>query len=430
MDFDGDVLAVSTDGFAGDDLGADGGLEGDFEVLAGDDGFEFFGDFATEGVGFAAVAHQAKGVNAIAGDEEVEANEVLGAVVGEFVVEAGIAGGDGFELVVEVGQEVGHGSFEVDHGAILDVTEVGLVAAFCVDEAENGADHGSRKDDFAFDPRFADFADGGLVGEVGGGAKVELFAAVQSNLVVGGRIGDDKVKTEFALEAFADDVHVEQTEEADAETEAEHGRVFGFKMEGGVGEGELLDGVFEVLVLVVADGEKAGVNEGEDVFVAWERGGVGSGDESDGVANLGFAGGFEVGDDVANLAGGEFGARGHFGGEGADFEGETVRGGGKHADGAGLRDGTIKHADVEDDAAVIVKVGVKDEGAGGRGGGLEVVGGGGGGGFPHRDRHGVHSPVRQGASSRRDRGVHPLVRPGSDGGPVRDPQGAGGPHLF
>ena len=63
-------------------------------------------------------------------------------------------------------------------------------------------------------------------------------------MVVGGRIGNDKVKTEFALQTFADDVHMEQTEEADAEAEAEHGRVFGFKMQGGVGEGELLHGVF------------------------------------------------------------------------------------------------------------------------------------------------------------------------------------------
>ena len=178
MDFDGDVLAVGADGFAGDDFGADGGLEGDFKVLAGDDGFEFFGDFAAEGVGFAAVAHQTEGVNAVAGDQEIKADKVLGAIVGEFVIKAGVAGGNGFELVVEVGQKVGHRSFKVNHGAVLNIAEVGLAAAFFVDETEDGTDHRFRKDDLAFDPGFANFADGGLVGEVGGGAKVEFFAAV------------------------------------------------------------------------------------------------------------------------------------------------------------------------------------------------------------------------------------------------------------
>ena len=144
MDFDGDVFTVSADGFAGDDAGADGGLEGDFEVLAGDDLFEFFGDVAADGVGFGAVAHDGEGVVFVAGDEEVHAHEVFGAVVGEFVVEAGVATGDGFELVVEVGEEICHWGFKVNDGAVFDVAQIFLEAAFFYDEVEDGADHFPR----------------------------------------------------------------------------------------------------------------------------------------------------------------------------------------------------------------------------------------------------------------------------------------------
>ena len=39
-------------------------------------------------------------------------------------------------------------------------------------------------------------------------------------MVIGARVGDDEVEVELTLEAFANDVHVEKAEKADAEAEA------------------------------------------------------------------------------------------------------------------------------------------------------------------------------------------------------------------
>ena len=68
------------------------------------------------------MAHKAQGVHAVAGDEKIEANEVFGAIVGKFIVEASVAGSDRFELVVEIGEEVRHRGFKINHGAIFDIT--------------------------------------------------------------------------------------------------------------------------------------------------------------------------------------------------------------------------------------------------------------------------------------------------------------------
>lgn len=362
MNLHSDVFAISTDGFAGKNAGADGGLEGNFEVLAGDDFFEFLGDFAADTVRFGAMTHNRKGVNLLAGDEEVDTDEVFSAVVGEFVVEAGVARGGRFELVVKVGEEVGHRGFKVNHGAVFKVAEVGLVAAFFVDQAEDGADHLAREDNFAFDPRFANLGNGGLVGEVGGGLDFEFGAVAEGDLVVGTGVGDNEIEVKFAFETFADDVHVKQAEEADAEAEAEDGGALWLKAEGGVGEGELVDGIFEVFVLVVGDGEKASVDEGENILVAGERGGGGIFCEGDSVADFGVAGGFEVGDDVADFAGFEGGFGLHARGESTDFESLAVGVGGHHQDVVAGSKGAREDADVEDDAAVVVEVGVENKG--------------------------------------------------------------------
>lgn len=184
-------------------------------------------------------------------------------------------------------------------------------------------------------------------------------------MVIGGGVGDDEVKIKLAFEALADDVHVKETEEADAEAKTEDGAVFRLEAEGGVGEGETFDGFFKVFVLVVRDGEKAGVDKGENVFVAGEgRSGWGFG-EGDGVADFGVASGLEVGDDVADFAGSEGGFGLHVGGEDADLEGDAFFVGGEHFYSGIFVKVAFENADVEDDAAVIVEIRIEDEGAGG-----------------------------------------------------------------
>ncbi len=82
----------------------------------------------------------------------------------------------------------------------------------------------------------------------------------------------------------------------------------------------------------------------------------------DGIADGDVVDGFDVGDDKADLAGGEGidggGAGGEFAEVGDVEEGVLAH----HADALGFDEGAVDDADVDDDAAVVVVLGVEDEG--------------------------------------------------------------------
>jgi len=115
--FGDDVLAHGVDGFAGDDFGADGGLDGDLEHLAGNE-FAHFGDekFAAF-VGELAVDDDGERVDGLSGDQDVELDHGRFPVVGEVVVEGCIAAGDGFEAVVKIEDDFVQRQFVVQHDA-------------------------------------------------------------------------------------------------------------------------------------------------------------------------------------------------------------------------------------------------------------------------------------------------------------------------
>ena len=64
------------------------------------------------------------------------------------------------------------------------------------------------------------------------------------------RRGDEQVEVELALEPLADDLHVQEPEEAAPEPEAERLRGLGLVRERGVGEPQPLERVAELRVLV------------------------------------------------------------------------------------------------------------------------------------------------------------------------------------
>ena len=162
-----------------------------------------------------------------AGDVEIELDQIFGPVIGQLVVERAVAAGDAFELVVKIGQQVGQRRLEADECPWLDVAEVFLQAAFAGNQLDDRTDVVLRHDDFAFDPRLADFCDFGRVGQVGGDFGYPVRSPLlRANLVIGRRVGDDQLQVVLALQPLADDVHVQQPEEADAHAKAEHRRVF------------------------------------------------------------------------------------------------------------------------------------------------------------------------------------------------------------
>ena len=79
---------------------------------------------------------------------------------------------------------------------------------------------------------------------------LELLARLRQHAVGDVRRGDEQVEVELALEALADDLHVQEPEEAAAEAEAERLRRLGLVEERGVVQLQLLEGVAKVRVVV------------------------------------------------------------------------------------------------------------------------------------------------------------------------------------
>ena len=112
-----DVLAHGVDGLAGDDLGADRGLDGDFEHLAGNQ-FAHLGDQGLAAfVGEVAVDDDGEGVDGLAGDQDVELHHGRFPIAGEVVVERSVAARDGLQAVVEIEDDLVQRQFVVQHHA-------------------------------------------------------------------------------------------------------------------------------------------------------------------------------------------------------------------------------------------------------------------------------------------------------------------------
>ena len=107
--FCGDVLGDGADGFAGDDLAANGCLDRDFKELLRNHFFEFGADGAPFGLRFGAVDETGKGVDRFFIDADFEFDDIALCIVVWLIVERGIAAGDRFEFVVEVGDDLIHG---------------------------------------------------------------------------------------------------------------------------------------------------------------------------------------------------------------------------------------------------------------------------------------------------------------------------------
>ncbi len=136
--------------------------------------------------------------------------------------------------------------------------------------------------------------------------------AADQDVVGDGGGGLDDLDVALAFEAFLDDVHVEEAQEAAAEAEAQGLAVDGGEGEGGVVEGEFLDGVAEVFkvrafALFVGGGVEVAEDHLTRRLVAGEGflGGVVL--EGDGVADADVFQRADRGDDVGGFAGADFG---------------------------------------------------------------------------------------------------------------------------
>ena len=189
-----------------------------------------------------------------------------------------------------------------------------------------------------------------------------MHAAVgERDLVLDAGHRGQQLEVVLALESLADDVHVQQAQEAAAKAEPEGLGGLGLPAQRGVVEGQLLERVAQVRVGVGVDREQAAEDHRLDLAIAGQRLGGGIGPRGQGVADAQLGHVLDAGDQVADLAGVQRLGRDHLGGEEADVVDLGLQIGLHGVDRLALGEDPVDHADVGDDAAVLVELGVEDQ---------------------------------------------------------------------
>ena len=197
-------------------------------------------------------------------------------------------------------------------------------------------------------------------GELARVVDAHLGAILRHDAVDDVRSGRNEVEVELALQALADDLQVEQAEEAAAEAEAEGRGGFGLEGQRRVVELEALEGVAQVREVRSVDRVDAGEDHRVRVSVALESLGCAAHLAGDGVADAGLTHVLHARDQVSNLAGADalFGLRlGR-----ADAQLQELVGGARrhHAHALPGRQDAVDDTHVGNDAAVGVVHGVED----------------------------------------------------------------------
>ena len=95
---------------------------------------------------------------------------------------------------------------------------------FSWQSCDDRADVVGRREDHRRDHRLFDLGDAAGIGKLGRAVDLQHLAVGRGDPIEHARRRGDEVDIEFALEPLLDDLHVEQAEEAAAESEAERRR--------------------------------------------------------------------------------------------------------------------------------------------------------------------------------------------------------------
>ncbi|MNJ38137.1 hypothetical protein D3C77_329780 [compost metagenome] len=317
---------------------------------------------AAAGLGASAVHQHRQGVDRLGVDQDAHLHQVADLVIGDLIVEGGVALGDGLQPVVEVEHHLVQRQL-IDHqGAGADVGQLQLVAAAVLAQLDHPAQVFVGGQDGGLDPRLADGLDLHHVRQVGRVVQVDLGPVAQADLVDdrGGR--RDQVQVELAAQALLDDLQVQQAEESAAEAEAQGGRALHLIGEAGVVQAQLADGGAQVLEIGGVDGEQAAEHHRLDFLEALQRLGRRLLLISDGVADGGVGDFLDLGGDEADLARAELVDRGVLGQEDADAIDQVRRAGLHHLDAHARLQHAVEHAHQQHHAQVGVVPGVDQHG--------------------------------------------------------------------
>ncbi len=211
-------------------------------------------------------------VHRVAGEQDVELDEVGRAQPDQLVVERGVAARARLQLVEEVEHDLGERQVVGElHALGREVVHAGVTAAALLAELHHRPDVLLRAEDRRADVGLADLLDPRRVGHVGRVVDGHDVAVGQRHLELDRRHRRQQLEVVLALQALAHDVHVQQAEEAAAEAEAERVGGLGLPRQRGVVERELLQRVAQLGEVVGVDREQPAEDHRLDLAVAGQR---------------------------------------------------------------------------------------------------------------------------------------------------------------
>src|SRR6185369_14909274 len=357
----GDVLAEGAHGLACDDLAADGGLDRYHEHVRRDQFFQLLGHGAAARLSARAMDEHGERVDRVAVHQHLQLHQVGDFVIGEVIVERGIAARDRLQPVVEIEHDLVQRQVVFHHGAVADVSEFLLRAAAVLTVLEHGAEIFVGREDGRLDPGLLHLLDVVRLRHVDRIVDLQLAAVGGLDPVDHRGRGCDQVEIEFARQPFLDDLQVQEAEEAAAEAEAERGARFHLVREAGVVEPQLAHGSAQVFELRGVDREQAAEHHRDRRAEAGERLLDRLAVVGDGVADARIGHFLDRGGEHADLAGAELVDQRQLGLEHAGAVHLVVRVGAHHADAHTLLEHAVDDAHQHDDAEIDVVPGVDEE---------------------------------------------------------------------
>ncbi len=165
------------------------------------------------------------------------------------------------QTVVKIENDLVERQLVNEHYAVRRyVFKLFLHAAFLIEQRQDAAEKCVVRENRRLDKRLFDLRDAAGVRHLRRRIDLGNLAVGRRHAVTHARGGGDQVEIEFALKPFLDDLHVQQAEEAAAETETERGRRFRLKKERSVVQPQLFHRVAKVFVLRRVDRVKSGEN--------------------------------------------------------------------------------------------------------------------------------------------------------------------------
>ena len=265
-------------------------------------------------------------IHRFAVQQDIELRQAALAVPRLVVVERGVTARDALQLVVKIEYDFRQRHVERHlHPVLRDEYLIAERAALVDAKLDDVAQVIALGDDLGFDVWFLYFVHHGRFRQPRRIVYVNRFALFRRHPVRYVGYGGDDVHVEFAVEALLDDFHVEQAEEAAAETESEGEGAFRVERERGVVELELLQRGAQVFVLVGLHGIDAREDHRFHILETGYRFGAGVFYVGYRIAHLHLAGVLDARYDVAHVTRPDFLPGGEFQFQNADFIGVVLR---------------------------------------------------------------------------------------------------------